>query len=106
MKYETYWLTILLLGIGTFLIRCSFIYLSSRLKINDFVKNALSFIPSAIFPALITPMVFFHEGHSSILFTKERLFALLLATVVAYKTRNVLITIISGLGILFALSFT
>jgi branched-subunit amino acid transport protein len=104
MQYDNFWPTILFLGLGTFLIRCSFIYLSSKLHINDRMKEILSFIPAAIFPALVTPMVFFHQGQSQIFMHKERLVAILLATFISYKSKNILITIVSGLAILFVLT--
>jgi len=101
MVFHNFWSSIILLGIGTFCIRASFIYMSSRLNISIRMREILSFIPCAIFPALITPMVFFHQGQSHLLMHKERVFALIFASFVSYKTKNILVTILTGLVLLF-----
>ncbi|WP_369793750.1 AzlD domain-containing protein [Bacteriovorax sp. DB6_IX] len=78
--------------------------MSSRLNISKRMREVLSFIPCAIFPALITPMVFFHQGQSHFFLQKERLFALFVASFISYKTKNILITIVCGLLLLFVFS--
>jgi branched-subunit amino acid transport protein len=68
------------------------------------VKEVLSFIPAAILPAMIAPMVFFHQGEVVFLAGKERLAVLILATLVCYYTKNMLITIGFGLALLYLLT--
>ena len=99
-----FWNNILLLGIGTFGIRSFFIFFSHRIKISARQKEILSFIPAAVLPALMTPMVFYHQGDVSWLADKERLVIFLLALVVAYKFKNMLVTIAFGLTLLFLLT--
>lgn len=96
-----FWLNIALLALGTISIRFSLIAISGRVKITARMQEIFSYIPAAILPALITPMVFFHQGSVEWLIGKERALILLLATVVCAFTRSTLITIIFGLVTLY-----
>ena len=96
-----FWTVIILLGFGTLCIRGSIIFLSSRIAISSRVREIFSFIPAAILPSMIAPMVFFHQGQTEWLAGKERFFILVLATFVAYFTKSMLGTICFGLGSLF-----
>ena len=104
MKYEGIWYVIFGVGLGTFIIRSTFIYLSSRIVLSERFKETLSLIPAAIFPALVVPMTFYHKGVNEVLFHKERFIALIIASVICYRFKSVLITIVSGLLILYVLS--
>ena len=95
------WKAVLPLGIGTLLIRCSFIFLGDKIKLSPFMRELFTYIPAAVLPALALPMVFFHEGIVSIINGKERLYAFLIAIIVSFASKNILITIVIGLGILF-----
>lgn len=99
---STYFLSAIIpLGIGTFLIRASVIYLCDKIVISKRLKEIFSFIPAAILPALVAPMVFFFEGCSEVFLYKERVIALTLSVLVAFKTRNILVTIFFGLCVLY-----
>jgi branched-subunit amino acid transport protein len=99
-----FWLNIFFLSLGTLVIRYSFIAFSSRMVISDRTKEIFSFIPSAVLPALIAPIVFLHKGQVEMLLGKERFVVLLLATVVCYLTRSTLATVAFGLGALYLLN--
>lgn len=83
------------------MIRASFFYLYSYITIPNRVKKALGFIPMAVLPALATPAAFFHQGDVMSLGGYERLLAMGLALIVCYKTKNVFVTIFSGLVFLY-----
>lgn len=104
MSQQYFWLNIFLLALGTLAIRSSIILASARVKISPRVKEIFSFIPAAVLPALAAPMVFYHEGAIDWLFGKERLAILLLATVIAFVTKKMTITLIFGLGLLYFLT--
>lgn len=99
-----FWTIIILLGLGTFAVRSSFIVFSSKIKISDRLKEVLSFIPVAVLPALITPMVFFHEGSVEWMAGKERLVVLALASLVCVYTKSIIATVLAGLGLLYFLT--
>lgn len=99
-----FWTCTAIISLGTFVIRGLIIFLSSRLKITTRFKEILSFIPAAILPAIVSPMVFYHQGQVEWLANKERLVILILATVFCFIVRNMLLTLGFGLGLLFLLS--
>lgn len=98
---EYFWVNVLLLGLGTFAIRYSLVSISGRVQITDRARELFSFIPAAVLPALITPMVFYHQGSVAWLAGKERAFVLLLTTVACAWSRSTLATILFGLAGLY-----
>lgn len=99
-----FWTNILLLALGTLIIRGLFIALSSRMNITNRWRQIFSYIPAAILPAFVAPAVFFHEGHQAWIFGKERFLVLILATFVCFYSKNTLFTIASGLAALYFLN--
>lgn len=97
-------LNVILLMIGTIAIRGLFIALASKMKITPDIKELFTFIPAAIFPALIVPTTFFHQGQSALLFGKERFLILLAASILCFFYRNTLVVISFGLVALFLIS--
>lgn len=100
----TLWATILILALGTFLIRVSVIAMSDRFEITETHREFFSYIPAAIIPAIVLPLVFYHPGKISWLANKERLMILILASAVCWWTRSMLITIAFGLITLYAVT--
>lgn len=101
---SAFWVNVAVLAVGTVSIRGSIISISSRLKISERMKELFSFIPAAILPALLTPMIFFHSGSVTWLGGKERLaVALVTAGVTAY-TRSTLWTMLFGMAALACLT--
>ncbi|MCE3009282.1 MAG: AzlD domain-containing protein [Proteobacteria bacterium] len=100
---ENFWLIILGLGIGTFLIRFSFVGFSHRFHITPDWKELFSYIPACLFPALIVPGLFFDQGQVQWLWGKEKLIVALLALGVSALTRSILWTLGSGLLVLYIL---
>jgi branched-subunit amino acid transport protein len=101
---DKFWLIIFALAVGTLAIRLSIIAVSKRVKISLRHKELFTFIPAAILPALVAPMVFYHQGHVSWMLNKERLVILVLATAVSYFTKSMMTTVFFGLAILFVVT--
>jgi len=99
-----YWLTVILLALGTIAIRGSIIALSARAKISDRLRELFTFIPAAILPAFIAPAVFFHQGEVSWMLGKERVGVLILAAILCWVTRSTIATV--GFGLLALYLFT
>lgn len=99
------WLVMLLGGLITFGIRFSLIYLlaEGRIKLPETMRRALHYVPPAVLSALIAPELVFHEGTLNLALDNPRLLAGLLAIVVAWFTRNTLLTILVGMLVLFLL---
>jgi branched-subunit amino acid transport protein len=98
-----FWQNVIFLGVATLMIRASFFYLYSYISIPRRVKSALRSIPMAVLPALTAPAVFFHKGEVLSLGGYERPLALVLALLVCYKTKNVFVTVLSGLVFLYVI---
>lgn len=97
------WLVMLLGGLITFAMRFSLIYLFGRFEVPETMRKALHFVPPAVLSAIIFPELFLHDGSFNVSLENTRLLAGLIAIVVAWFSRNTLITIIVGMAALFLL---
>ena len=97
------WLVMLFGGLLTFGMRFSFIYLFGRFQIPEMMRRALHYVPPAVLSAIIFPELFLHDGRLNIAFNNDRLLAGLIAVLVAWFTKNTLVTIIAGIIALFIL---
>jgi len=98
------WLVLIASGVLTFATRLSFIALLGRYEPPPLVKRGLRFIPPAVLSAIIFQEVLIRGGELSLTFANTRLLAGSLAVLVAWRTRNPLLTIIIGMGALTALN--
>jgi branched-subunit amino acid transport protein len=101
----TLWLVFLAGGLLTFGTRLSFILLFSRFNIPIWLTRALRFVPIAILSAIIAPELFLQSGNLALSFENQRLLAGLLAIFIAWRTRNALLTIASGMLALWLLQW-
>ena len=97
------WLVIIGMGIITYGIRLSMIVLLEKVEIPIRLKQALRFVPPAVLSAIIFPELLQPGGRLDVSLGNERLLAGLLAMVVAWRTKNVLWTIIVGMAALWLL---
>ncbi|MGE5549389.1 MAG: AzlD domain-containing protein [Bacteroidota bacterium] len=98
-------LLFLLAGLVTFLTRLSFIALLGRVETPPLLARALRFVPPAVLAAIIFPELIIHGGRLDPTLGNMRLIAGSLAAVVAWRTRNVLLTIAVGMAALWALQW-
>lgn len=99
------WLVMLLGGLITFGIRFSFIYLFGTLQVPETIRKALHYVPPAVLSAIIFPELFIHEGTLNFSLDNSRLLAGLVAILVAWLSKNTLLTILAGMLALFLLQF-
>ena len=64
---------------------------------NDRVREVLSYVPSAIFAAIIFPAIFLDSSGVFKLTNNPKIFAAIIAMVVGIFSRSIIVTIISGL---------
>ncbi len=103
MSEPTLWLLIVLMGVITYALRLSMILLLHRLVVPPLVTQALRYVPPAVLSAIILPELF-QPGVPQILpLLNIRLIAGLVAILVAWRTRNALLTIGVGMGVLWIL---
>ena len=99
------WLAILAAGLGTFLIRYSFIGAAGRFGAPAWFRRMLRFVPIAALTALICPDLLLEAGALDADFADPRLFAGLAAAAVAWRTRNIFLTIGIGMLVLWGLQW-
>jgi len=97
------WLVMLLGGLITFGMRFSLIYLFGRFEIPEMIRKALHYVPPAVLSAIIFPELFIREGALNLTLDNHRLLAGVVAVLVAWFSKNILITIIAGMIALFLL---
>lgn len=103
---STLWLVILAAGVGTFLIRFSFIGLFGLLDdVPEGVERALRFVPAAVLAALVAPQLVLTEGSISLSPANPRLLAGAIAAAVAWRTENIAATLGAGMVALWFLTF-
>jgi len=99
------WFLIIYCGLITYLTRFSMIALLKKEMFNDRIREVLSYVPSAIFPAIIFPAIFLDNSGSFDLTDNPKILAAVVATGVGIFSRNILATIFSGLASYWVIIF-
>jgi len=97
------WLLFLALAAGTFALRFSFIYLFGRMDMPDWLRRALRFAPASVLAALVFPALTFPNGAFDLSLKNVHLLAGFGGALVAWRTKNVLWTIIVGMVLFWVL---
>lgn len=95
------WLVMLFGGLITFGMRFSLIFLFGRFEVPATMRRALHYVPPAVLSAIIFPDLFLRDNLLDISLDNVRLLAGLTATLVAWYSRNTLLTILAGMIALF-----
>lgn len=96
-------LIIVVVSLATFALRFSFFALQERATMPGIFGRGLRFVPVATLTALVVPALVFQAGQLNLSLANERLLAGGLAALVAYFSKNVLLTIGVGMGTLWLL---
>lgn len=92
------WVAIILSGIGTYAMRASFLVFAHRLAdVPPGVQRLLRQIPPAALASIVVPALLRPEARLDV--WQPRLLAGVLAALVAWKTRNIALTLTVGIGI-------
>ncbi len=97
------WIVIVCMGLVTFAIRLSVIALAGRMELPRLVRRSLRFVPPAVLAAIIAPEMLLRAGKMDVSLGNVRLLAGVLAALVAWRTKNVLLTIAVGMAALWIL---
>ena len=93
------WTAIVLAGAGTFAMRASFLVVAHRLaRVPPAVDRVLRQIPPAALASIVLPALVRPHGEFDLF--QPRLLAGLIAAAVAWRTRNVAVTLVVGMGVL------
>ena len=92
-------------GLITFLTRFSMIAILKKEMFNDRIREVLSYVPSAIFPAIIFPAIFLDSFGLIQIENNPKILATIIAMSVGIFTRNIIMTIFAGLVSYWAIIF-
>ena len=93
----------LAVGLVTFATRLSFILLFGRFSVPPGLQRALRFVPPAALTAIILPELLAPGGTVNISLNNVRLLAGLVAIIVAWRSKNIFLTILIGMAVLLCL---
>ena len=99
------WALIIYCGLITFLTRFSMIALLKKEMFNDRIRKILSYVPSAIFPAIIFPAIFLDNIGSIEIEDNPKILAAIIAMLVGIFSRSILATIFAGLASYWTIIF-
>lgn len=97
------WLLFIALAVGTFALRFSFIYLFGKVEMPEWLRRALRFVPASVLAALVFPALTYPSGTLDLSLGNIRLLAGIGGALVAWRTKNVLWTIIAGMVLFWVL---
>ncbi len=98
-----FWVYIAGLAAGTFLLRSIPLWLHGNVHPPAWVTRLLKHVPAAVLTALVVPGALYVKLDGAYEFAPARLVAALAAAAVAWKTKNTLITLAVGMGVLWAM---
>lgn len=95
------WLIMIAAGLLTYFIRLSFILTYNHLSFPGWLQRALRLVPPAVLSAIIFPEILFKDGNFAITLSNEKIYAGLASVLVAWKFRSVVLTVITGMIVLY-----
>lgn len=98
------WTIIIVLGVGTFLIRWSFLGALGNRDMPTWFMRMLRYTPVAVLPALVAPLVMWPaatDGQPE----PARLSAAVVTVVIGVLTKNVMLAILGGAVTLFGMLY-
>lgn len=91
------WAAIILVGLLTFGTRISFLLVLDKWQPPQIFLRGLRFVPLAVLSALIVPDVLLKEGQLALPPDLPRLAGAVVAILVAWRTKNIFLTIAAGM---------
>jgi len=96
------WVAIIGSGVGTYAMRASFLVFAHRLAdVPPGIQRLLRQIPPAALASIVIPALLRPEGDLDL--WQPRLVAGVVAALVAWRTRNIALTLLVGIGIVMAI---
>lgn len=98
---ETFWVVILTLAGGTFLLRSLPLWLHGRAPAPRWLERLLRHVPAAALTALVVPASLYTKSNGVYEAAPARILAATAAILVAVRTRSVIWTLVTGMGVLW-----
>ena len=99
------WILIVGMMLVTFGVRYPVLALLSRTRLSEAAMRALEFVPVAVLSAIVVPMAVSRNGEWAISFDNPFLLASFIAIFIAWKSRNLLLTILLGMAVFLLLNW-
>ena len=99
------WTSIFIAGLITYFTRMGMITLIDKDIFSENFRKILNYVPSVVFPSIIFPGVLLDDYGSLVTITDPKIYGALTAITVGYFSKNVILTIISGLASYWLLIF-
>jgi branched-subunit amino acid transport protein len=97
------WVWIAGMALVTFAVRYPVLLLVGRMPLPQPVLRALKFVPAAVLTAIVAPAILFDSnGRIALDYTNAFLVAGVVSAGVAWRSRNLLLTIVAGMASLWA----
>ena len=91
------WISIIIAGIINYLSRLGSVLLIKPERLNENTKKILSYVPSAVFPAIIFPAVFLNESNAIVQINDPKIIGFIVSIIIGYLSKSIITTIIIGL---------
>ncbi|MBL0386642.1 AzlD domain-containing protein [Tumebacillus sp. ITR2] len=98
MDEQTIWLTILGMSLVTVIPRLLPVWLLAGRTLPPLVVTWLRYVPVAVLAAMLAPSLVLQEGHLDFSWSNLYFWVSLPTIAVAWKTRNLFLTVITGMG--------
>lgn len=86
----------------TFGVRYPVLALVGKMELPPAVIRALRYVPPAVLTAIVFPAVFLQDGNLAIRLDNAYLIGAIVSVLVAWRTKNLLWTILIGMGVFLA----
>lgn len=103
MTAQAVWPIILAMGLLTYALRVSMIVVFGRIEIPILLRRALRFVPAAVLAAFVAPELLRPGGTLMLSLANPRLVAGIVASLVAWRSRSVSLTVVVGMALLWIL---
>jgi branched-subunit amino acid transport protein len=84
----------------TILVRYPLLALVGKITLPDPVLRALKYVPPAVLTAIIVPAMLFKDDQLVLSYRNDYLIAGIICALIAWRTRNLLLTIVIGMVVL------
>ena len=99
------WTSIFIAGIITYFTRMSMVTLIDKDIFNENFRKILNYVPSVVFPSIIFPGILLDDYGVFVTIMDPKIYGALIAIIVGYFSRNVILTIVSGMASYWFLIF-
>ena len=99
------WTSIFIAGLITYFTRMSMVTLIDKDIFSENFRKILNYVPSVVFPSIIFPGILLDDYGTLVAITDPKIYGALTAIIIGYFSRNVILTILSGLASFWFLIF-